>query len=1149
MSRQIYNKSDSAHDDMGFKGGKMKSTRGFIYILITILSFLGACTKVGPATPEMTPLPATNTPIIPTVTSSPTMVIPTLTPTPALISIEIPECIPDGSGGELDFSETLIGTSARMLEWESYRFSTLYEFFLDGNYSPEDLSVQIQGEYSGLLEEPTEYLLNSPLSSQRYEDSRVIYNDLRARQQSETIITPAGFWHRPPGETNWIAFEGATGADIFQFGEMLSPESVVYLLNNINFQPGVQASQTAFEKPETIDGKAVIHRCWVIPSYDEGPDAYLIHGNYIYTLLKKAEVHLWTADNDTELIRLVLTGSHTGEYYHEQGLDLHDTPSQFILWLDVDKIDQPITIDQPPEDAIVATLPDSVIEQNEISDYPFNDFPLPKDALADSTGASQTVPLEFLVDDYYLKSELPSQFLGPLWYQTTSDRWPQYITQASLPELSSFYLAEMSLRGWTLAEKFLEAGFQRLFLFFQREQITLLIVLTPLSDGSLHIQALLPPSDEVLEVIQNNWVFFDETDDPMLSEDINAIAFDSQGQAWIGTKSGVVKYNGTTWTDITAEEIGLERSDITAIAVDQTDNVWVGNFSGIARYDGAAWTTFTADSLGNPIGWVKTIAITPSGDVMVGLTEGKVGVYDGIRWKIYSRGDGGPETAHDIEAIAFDPSGKVWIGTQGGGIFVRENNEWRTVVKDLSVPNDITYMILGMAFDQRGWLWVAKSHSLQVFDGMVWYDYNEQSKDLPFSSIDRVVLDQYNRVWVATYHNGLAMQEADGRWTIYSPLHPSEEIFSTNAMAFDTSGRIWIGTNSGISVFTTPLTDSIIERSPLPTPNPSPTPEPLPEPQGDWTSYALEGTPFGSWINSIAVDQQNHIWIGGWGGTVVKEGGEWTQYTLANTPDSGLLSDSVNDIAVDELGRVWMATDNGLSILDESSGWSNYIPETSDMPFRNVEDVEIDSEGGVWVWTEDNSGNNTLSMIIPGSPWITYTSDTLTNPDDRPLSFFVTAIETDHQGGMWIAYYDGLAVLSKAGHLESITNNELGLSEDWNAKVTSLFVDDQNRVWIGTSEDGVIVLFNDGTTVHYSLFAMGLYGGEISTIIIDDIGRVWVGSNVGLSVLNDDGSWTTYNPDNSALPSAEITSLAIDKLGRMWVGTGAGLAVYVWPAP
>jgi ligand-binding sensor domain-containing protein len=1143
----------------------MKSIRWFISIVITILYFLGACRKVGPATPETTPIPATNTPVVPTVTSSPTMVIPTLTPTPALISLEIPECVPDGSGGNLQFYEALQATSGRMAEWDSYQFNTLYEYLLDGNYSPEDLSVQVHGQYSSLRTETDEDLLHYPMSSQRYINSHVVYTDLQSKLRSETIITPDGFWYQPQGEAGWIAFEGATSAEMLQLGEWFSPEVIVYMLSNGYFEPGIQAEMTANEKPETINGKEVIHRCWVIPGQNEQFNAYLNQGEFIFSMLNNTVVHLWTSNNDTELVRLALTGLHTGEYYHEVGFFAHESPSQFLLWLDIDEIDQSHAIEQPSEDTIVTSLPISSDLKKEISQFPFNDLPLPEDASPDSTGISPAaswipfgnsavLPHEYSVDLYNLESELMSRFLGPTWDQTTSDRSPQYSTHASLTKLSDFYFEEMSRRGWTLAGKFLEAGLPRLFLFFQREQVSFLIVLTPLYDSSTNIQAFLPPTDEVLEVVLNNWQFFDQTDNQMLSEGVTAVAFDSQGKTWIGTGNGIVTYDGTDWIEIPADEIGLEISSwsgITTIAVDLMNTIWVGSSSGIARYDGEEWIPFTEDSQGNSIGWVKTISITPSGEVWAGLDDGRIGIFDGLHWKTITRDNGGPGTSHDINTIIVDRDGNYWVGTDGGGVFVRENNEWRTVVKDQVSPDTFSMdaQILGMAFDQYEWLWIATGGSLRVFDGKVWYDYNKRSGNMPFSDIDQGVLDQYDRVWVASYHYGLTLLEGGDIWTIYSPLNPPEEAALINTMVIDPSGRIWIGSDSGLAIFTTPAADSIMERLSLPTPTPPPPVEPLPTPEPGWTSYAIEGTPFGYRVNSIAVDQQNHIWIAGWGVTEVKDSGEWTQYTFTNTPDPGLGSNSVYDIAVDKLGRIWMATSDGLSVLDEALGWNNYIPETSDLPYRSVEDVEIDSEGRVWALTHDNSANNALSLIVNDRPWITYTAETLTNPDDQPLSFSVTAIEADHQGRIWIASFHALSVLSSDGSLKTLTNAELGLSEDWDARVTALFEDDQEKMWIGTSIDGVIVLSNDGTTVRYSLSAMDIYGGEISAIIIDDIGRVWVGSDVGLSVLNNDGTWTTYTPDNSSLPSVEITSLAIDDLGRVWIGTGAGLAAYVPPSP
>jgi len=1131
----------------------MKSIRWFISIVLTILPILGACMKVGPATPETTPVPATKTPIIPTATISPTLMPATSTPTPAPVSVEIPECVPDGSGGELWFHEALQATSERMSEWDSYRFRTLYEFLDNNDYAPEDLSVQVQGEYLGLHPIPEDDLFQYPMASQRYSYSRVMYTDLRTRKQSETVITPDGYWYLPPGESGWIAFKGAKRTELLQLAEMFSPEEIISPLSSeANFGgPSVQADRMAFEKPETIEGKAVIHRCWVIPNLDELGDAYINLNVFVLTLLKNVTVHLWTADNGTELVRLILTGTHTGEYYHEQDFDLHDTTSQFILWLDIDKIDQAIEINQPAEGIIVATLPGSTSSQNEISNYSFNNFPIPKDVSQDSTDVSLSVPLEFLDEKYNMESNVMSLYVGPAWDLITTDREVHYNTKLPITHLTNFYFDEMTQRGWLLAAKFLEAGLPRLFLFFQREQIVFPIILTPLPSGITLIEAFLPPTDEVLEVVRNNWVFFDEADDPLLAENINAIAFDSQGQAWIGTGGGVVRYDGTTWTDFTAKELELEWPSITAVAVDQRDNIWVGCSEGIKRYDGTSWSSFTTDSLGESLGAVKSIGTTQSDEIWVGFFDGKMGVFDGIRWNIYSRGKDGPETSHIVNSIAFDPNGNIWIGTDGGGIFAYEGNEWRTIAKDINPPNSSSfyYTVNRIAFDQQGWLWVAMGGSMRIFDGLVWHDYDNQALNIPFSYIDQFFVDQYNRIWMASYYYSLIMQDDIGQWTSYSPLDTPKNASFVTAMTIDSLGRIWIGTDHGLGIFTIPPGESNTVRYPLPTPQPTTPTQSLPETKPGWTSYAITGTPLGSRIGSISVDQQNRIWLAGWGAVVIDNNGKWLQYTLDNTPDSGLLSDSVNDIVIDKLGRIWMATDNGLSILDESAGWSNYIPETSELPYRHVLDIEIDSQDHIWSWSEGNiSDERSISMIRTNGQWLNYTKDTLTYLNEKPLSSFVTAIEADHQGRIWFSTYDGITVLSTEGSLNTITYTKLGLPDQVDSHATTLFADNKDRLWIGTEIDGLLSLSEDRTIVRYSLSEMGLDYGQISTIMVDNVGRVWVGSDVGLSVLNTDSTWINFTPNNSELPSAEITSLAIDNLGRVWIGTVEGLAVYVWPS-
>ena len=60
---------------------------------------------------------------------------------------------------------------------------------------------------------------------------------------------------------------------------------------------------------------------------------------------------------------------------------------------------------------------------------------------------------------------------------------------------------------------------------------------------------------------------------------------------------GVSEFNGTTWTNYTAED-GLADNGVNSIAIDAQGNKWFGTSAGVSKFDGTTWTTYTtADGL------------------------------------------------------------------------------------------------------------------------------------------------------------------------------------------------------------------------------------------------------------------------------------------------------------------------------------------------------------------------------------------------------------------------------------------------------------------------------------------------------------------------------------------------------------------------
>lgn len=99
---------------------------------------------------------------------------------------------------------------------------------------------------------------------------------------------------------------------------------------------------------------------------------------------------------------------------------------------------------------------------------------------------------------------------------------------------------------------------------------------------------------------------------------INAISIDAQGNKWIGTYGGLVKYDGTSWTVYNTNNSGLPNNEVTTIAIDSTGNKWIGTVQGLARFDGANWIVYNDSNSALPFNSVTATTIDPSGNIWVG---------------------------------------------------------------------------------------------------------------------------------------------------------------------------------------------------------------------------------------------------------------------------------------------------------------------------------------------------------------------------------------------------------------------------------------------------------------------------------------------------------------------------------------------------
>ena len=73
---------------------------------------------------------------------------------------------------------------------------------------------------------------------------------------------------------------------------------------------------------------------------------------------------------------------------------------------------------------------------------------------------------------------------------------------------------------------------------------------------------------------------FNKANSPLPSDYVTAICCGENGNVWIGTSNGILRYDNFTFILINSENSGLPDNHITSLVVDSKKNLWIGTFFG-----------------------------------------------------------------------------------------------------------------------------------------------------------------------------------------------------------------------------------------------------------------------------------------------------------------------------------------------------------------------------------------------------------------------------------------------------------------------------------------------------------------------------------------------------------------------------------------
>lgn len=272
---------------------------------------------------------------------------------------------------------------------------------------------------------------------------------------------------------------------------------------------------------------------------------------------------------------------------------------------------------------------------------------------------------------------------------------------------------------------------------------------------------------------------------------------DKSGNIWLTTWEGIVRYNGSSFTNLTNEQ-GLRRYRAFCILEDRNDVVWIGTIgAGLYRYDpshpelgkSGFVNVTTADGLVNNS--IQCLYEDPKGILWIGTRNG-LSRYDGKDFQNFSQENGMPDA--DVNDLVEDELGRLWIAVRGEAS-VFDGKTFSKLTREGNLPFVNVRSILK---DKNKKLWLGGQNGLWKFEGT-----NFQQISPNFTGY--LLEDKQGNLWQARsapsndYQMILCKYEAA---TLESASPTMKEIANPDGQVFgiteDNQGNIWFGTESGI---------------------------------------------------------------------------------------------------------------------------------------------------------------------------------------------------------------------------------------------------------------------------------------------------------------------------------------------------------------
>jgi len=624
-------------------------------------------------------------------------------------------------------------------------------------------------------------------------------------------------------------------------------------------------------------------------------------------------------------------------------------------------------------------------------------------------------------------------------------------------------------------------------------------------------------------------------EDGLSSQNISCVTQDEFGYLWIGTDDGLNRYDGTkfqVFRNDPGDTLTLSDTRITALFAAKFNGVpelWVGTRNGLNRLDlkTGLFTNYFHDSekvgsLSHPT--VTSITADGDGTLWVGTENGlnMMSIADRESGEFltffYARSGDVPTPRNFIRKIitglTSGNENQIWVGTRGGLTSVKYSQNTQSMVSEYDFSgagwnaseNDIRALFLQRQKNNT-YLYVGNEAG-ELFKININDPGSAHQKIWIFDNFIRdIYIDDYRRVWVATYGGGLVrfvenenslveMTTFQGQPNLRNSLSNSH----ISELFVDMTGIIWAATDNGLNAIMEPMHGfSVLSHIP-----------------GDDNSLV------GSGIRSVYEDAYGILWVGTVANGLTRVNrttGDYQHFVHNPKDPASLRVNSIASIIEDKLGTLWVGTwEGGLSQLNgDGKTFTHFLQDSTKLkgiPSNVIQGLLEDREGRLWL----NTGNGLSRYDRPSNRFITYQHDPLDSNSISSGELQSKAMYLDRYNRLWLGSYGGglnRLDLKQADNLDPKTarfdhfqhdsQDEQSISSDLVISLAGTRDDQLDVLWVGTFNSGLTrlnyVFEGDQEKLSFKRYTEedGLCDNVIFGIEVDRYHDLWLSTGEGLA--------------------------------------------------